>query len=117
MYEMHLSAETRDGGVVITIDGDLDLVTCAQLDECLTRVSREHSHVILDMTAVDFLDTSALAVIVSHWKTMEAAGGVLALAAAQYRGARALWITGLADRLPMYETVQQAFDAVSERPM
>jgi anti-sigma B factor antagonist len=116
MYELRLSTETRGGGVVVTIEGDLDLVTCAQLDECLTSVAREHSHIILDMAAVDFLDTSALAVIVNHWKKLEAAGGVLALAAAQYRAARALWITGLADKLLMYETAEQAIEAVSERP-
>jgi anti-sigma B factor antagonist len=116
MYVLHLSTESRDGNVVVTIDGDLDLVTCVQLDECITEASRECSHVILDMAAVDFLDTSALAVIVGHWKKLEASGGVLALAAAQYRGARALWITGLADRLPVFETVQQAIDAMSERP-
>jgi anti-anti-sigma factor len=116
MYELHLSTESRNGSVVITIEGDLDLVTCVQLDESLTQASREHRYVILDMAAVDFLDTSALAVIVTHWKKMEESGGVLALAGAQYRGARALWITGLADRLPMYETVQQAIDTVSGQP-
>ena len=37
-----------------------------------------------------------------------AAGGLFFLAGARYRYTKALWITGLADRLPMYDTVDEA---------
>ena len=33
------------------------------------------------------------------------------LAGARYRYVKALWITGLADRLPMYDTVDEALAA------
>ena len=52
------------------------------------------------------MDTSCLAVIVGHWKKLAARGGTLALAGARYRYTKTLWITGLADRLPMFETCQ-----------
>lgn len=94
--------------MVVMIRGDLDLVTGRQFDEYLTRIRREHRHIVLDLSAVDFLDTSSLAVIVGHWKEMTAAGGTLALAAARYRYTKSLWITGLADRLPFYDTVDEA---------
>jgi hypothetical protein len=54
------------------------------------------------------MDTSALAVIVGHWKGMAAAGGTLCLAGPRYRYTKSLWITGLADRLPLYDTVDKA---------
>ncbi len=77
----------------------------------LTRASaaaeESHSFIILDLADVDFLDTSALAVIVGHWKKAEAAGGMLALAGARYRYTKTLWITGLADRLTLYESVDE----------
>ena len=94
--------------MVITIRGDLDIVTSPQLDECLSAAESTHARIILDLSAVDFLDTSALAVIVGHWKKAEAAGGTLALAGARYRYTKTLWITGLADKLTMYETVDEA---------
>jgi anti-sigma B factor antagonist len=103
--EAWLSAESRDDCMVITIHGDLDIVTSPQLDECLTAAHGSHGWIILDLADVDFLDTSALAVIVGHWKKAEAAGGTLALAGARYRYAKTLWITGLADKLTLYETV------------
>jgi anti-sigma B factor antagonist len=111
-----LSSESRDGTMIVTASGDLDIVMSGQLDECLTQAGREHRTVILDLSAVDFLDTSALAVIVGHWKTLVAAGGTLALAGARYRYTKALWITGLADRLPLYDTVAEAMGAAVSAP-
>jgi hypothetical protein len=60
---------------------------------------------------VDFMDTTALAVIVRHWRRQVAAGGLFLLAGARYRYIKALWITGLADRLPMYDSVGEAVAA------
>src|SRR5262249_36735464 len=57
------------------------------------------------------MDTGSLAVIVGHWKQVTAAGGTLALAGARYRYTKTLWVTGLADRLPMYDTVDAAIAA------
>jgi anti-sigma B factor antagonist len=106
-----LSTESRGDSIVITIRGDLDIVTSPRLDESLARAQSTHRRVILDLADVDFLDTSALAVIVGHWKKLEAAGGLLALAGARYRYTKTLWITGLADKLTMYETVAEALGA------
>jgi anti-sigma B factor antagonist len=99
--------------MIITINGDLDIVTSPQLDECLTESEAEHSRIILDFTEVTFLDTSALAVIVGHWKRAEANGGTLALAGARYRYTKTLWITGLADRLTLYDTVDEGIAALA----
>jgi anti-sigma B factor antagonist len=109
--EAWLSSQSRDDCMVITIRGDLDIVTSPQLDECLSAAESTHNRIILDLTGVDFLDTSALAVIVGHWKQAEAAGGTLALAGARYRYTKTLWITGLADKLTLYETADEGVRA------
>ena len=54
---------------------------------------------------------SSVAVIVSHWKKLEARGGKLMLAGAQHRYIRALWITGLASRMSLYDDVETAIAA------
>ena len=97
--------------MVVAAVGDLDIVTSPQLDSCLTEARRDAASVILDLSAVDFMDTSSLAVIVGHWKKLTARGGTLALAGARYRYTKTLWITGLADRLPMFDTVPEAVAA------
>ena len=108
MPEFELSSEQRDDTAVIRLIGDLDIVTSRQLDETLTASRRTLDRVVLDLSAVDFMDTSSLAVIVSHWKGLAASGGLLALAGARFQYTRTLWITGLADRIPMYDTVDLA---------
>jgi anti-anti-sigma factor len=97
--------------MIVAIRGDLDVVTGPEFDEYLTRARRKHDHIVLDLSAVDFMDTSALAVIVGHWKELTAAGGTLTLAGPRYRYTKSLWITGLADRLPLYDSVDLAVTA------
>ena len=108
-----LSAESRGDTMIIAVSGDLDIVTSPQLDERLTQAEADHSAIILDFGEVTFLDTSALAVIVGHWKTAEARGRTLALANARYRYTKTLWITGLADKLTLYDTVDDGLAALA----
>jgi anti-sigma B factor antagonist len=105
---LQLSSQRRGDIAIIAIGGDLDIVTSRELDECLATARRGCNHVILDLSAVEFMDTSSLAVIVGHWKKLVTSGGTLALAGARYRYTKTLWITGLADRLPLYESVDEA---------
>jgi anti-sigma B factor antagonist len=109
--ESRLSSESRDGVAIVKAQGYLDVTTRGELDELLTDARRQQNWVILDLTDVRFLDTSSVAVIVSHWKKLEARGGKLMLAGAQQRYIRALWITGLASRMSLYDDVEKAIAA------
>ncbi len=111
MAELRLSSERRGDSLIVVIVGELDIVTSRQLDEHLTRARRENRRIVLDLAAVEFMDTSSLAVIVGHWKRLQAAGGTLVLAGARYRYTKTLWITGLVDRLPLYGNVDEALAA------
>src|SRR6266566_5544266 len=109
-----LSSRRHGQVVVVAVRGELDAVTSREFDEYLTTARQQSDHVILDLTAVDFMDTSSLAVIVGHWKKLTARDGILALAGARYRYTKTLWITGLADRLPRYDTLEQAIAALAD---
>jgi anti-anti-sigma factor len=97
--------------MVVTIRGDLDIVSSGRFDDCLKQARAVSKRILLDLAGVDFMDTSALAVIVGHWKKLKAEGGALVLAGARYRYTKSLWITGLADRLPLYDSVDLAIAA------
>jgi anti-anti-sigma factor len=109
--EFQLSWRAHDGVCVVKPVGDLDIVTSRQLDDGLTQVRKTSKQIVLDLSAVDFMDTSSLAVIVGHWKNLEEVGGSLALAGARYQSTKSLWITGLADRIPLYKSVELAIEA------
>jgi anti-sigma B factor antagonist len=108
---VQLVSEIRGASLIVRVSGDLDIVTSPQLDDFLTEASRDHRQIILDLSEVEFMDTSSLAVIVSHWKKLSGLGGTLALAGARYRYTKTLWITGLASRLPLYDSVDEAAKA------
>jgi len=112
--ELSFSVEPRGASVVVSVRGELDITSSPRFDECLSEAGTRGDRVVLDMSGVDFMDTTALAVIVGHWRRLAAAGRMFSLAGARYRYTKALWITGLADRLPMYDTVDEALAARPE---
>jgi stage II sporulation protein AA (anti-sigma F factor antagonist) len=105
--------ETHGTAVVVSPQGELDITSSQRFDDLLSEAAAASNQIILDMSAVDFMDTTALAVIVTHWRLAAEEGGVFLLAGARYRYTKALWITGLADRLPMYDTVEEAVAALA----
>ena len=102
--------------MVASVEGELDVTSSQRFDDCLAEAAATSDRIILDLSAVDFMDTTALAVIVGHWRRQVEAGGLFFLAGARYRYTKALWITGLADRLPMYNTVDEALAAAQPEP-
>src|SRR5246127_4810642 len=113
MAELRFSIEPHGASVVVSVQGELDITSSQRFDDCLSEAAAESDQGILDMSEVDFMDTTALAVIVAHWRRQVDAGGRFLLAGARYRYTKALWITGLADRLPMYDTVDEALAALA----
>ena len=111
--ELCFSMEPRGASVVVSVQGELDVTSSQRFDDCLSEAAAASERVILDMSKVDFMDTTALAVIVAHWRRQADEGGAFLLAGARYRYTKALWITGLADRLPMYDTVEEAVAALA----
>jgi anti-sigma B factor antagonist len=111
--ELRFSMETHGTAVVVSAHGELDITSSQRFDDRLSEAAAASDQIILDMSAVDFMDTTALAVIVTHWRRAAEVGGVFLLAGARYRYTKALWITGLADRLPMYDTVEEAVAALT----
>ena len=106
--ELRFSMETHGASAVVSVQGELDVTSSQRFDDCLSEAAATSDRVILDMSKLDFMDTTALAVIVAHWRRQTDEGGAFLLAGARYRYTKALWITGLADRLPMYDTVDAA---------
>lgn len=113
MAALELSSTRHGDRTVVAVKGELDIISRTQFTAHVDRVIREHGRkIILDLSGLSFIDTSALSTVVSYWKRLSSTeGGMLALAGAQYTSARVLWITGLAQRLPMYDDVEAALAA------
>ncbi|MFK8845156.1 STAS domain-containing protein [Streptomyces sp. Ac-502] len=94
--------------------GELDLSTAPALRDLLRgNDAAPEARLIADLTAVTFMDTSALTELETAHCRSEAAGGWLRLVYHQPAIGRLLRLTGLTRAFPCYATVQ---DACAARP-
>jgi anti-anti-sigma factor len=99
----------RDGPVVVTLGGELDIVSAPAVRErLLSLLSPDASRLVIDMSAIRYADPSGLAVLVSTQRRAVLLGGTLRLAALPPEVARVLTVTGLSRHLAVYPTVQAA---------
>ncbi|NRQ37637.1 STAS domain-containing protein [Nonomuraea sp. NN258] len=109
---------TREGDIVVLRPvGDLSWSTAALLGTWLNEYVRQPAPVTLvDLSQISALDSSGLSLLVSIHVRLSEAGTVAAFAAPSPSPARMLEITGLAGRLPLYDTVQAARLATGPGP-
>ncbi len=109
MATLELSSARHGDRTVVAVKGELDIVSRVDFTAYLDAAIEEGGpKIILDLSGLGFIDTSALSTVVGYWKRLKSEGGALSLAGAHYGTARVLWITGLAQRLPMYDNVESA---------
>ncbi|MEV4096341.1 STAS domain-containing protein [Streptosporangium saharense] len=101
------------GGInVIRVTGLLDATTRDQFAEYLAAEVSEHGpEMALDLGGVTFMDSRALGLIVHHWQLSTNAEARFALIGVEYAKTKVMWITGLAQRLPLYDTIDDALAA------
>lgn len=107
---MQPSLETRTLGTwtVVAVSGELDLHTSPTLrDHALELIGGGVDHLALDLSAVGFMDSSTLGVLVTCLKRIREHDGRLVLVGVAPAPRKVLTLTGL-DRI--FETV----DSVSE---
>jgi anti-anti-sigma factor len=72
------SQRCRDGAVVVSLAGELDLAA-VELEPLLLRLAESGptATIVLDMSELDFIDAYGVGVIVSAWRAAKARGRVL----------------------------------------
>lgn len=99
-----------DGSAVVSVVGDVDLASAAQLGEALGAALRHSSHLVVDVTDMTFIDSSGLSVLVQAHRRAAEAGGTLTLRHPSLTLRRLLAITRL-------ETVLLVEDGEPATPM
>ncbi|MEU0674749.1 STAS domain-containing protein [Streptomyces sp. NPDC006172] len=108
-----LTCQHTDGDLALAhIVGDLDIATAATLRaQALSLIEQGHRHLILDLAAVTFCDSSGFNALVGIYRCAQAAGGSLTLATVPDRLGRLLHLTGLDALLPAHPTAYAALAA------
>ena len=97
------------GVQVVSVEGELDLQTAPELEQILR--TTDLPCVIVDLTEVPFLDSTALGVLLAATRKMEKNGRRLLVAAGSPAVARTLTISGLARTLDVHDSLAEAITA------
>lgn len=94
--DFRLSTDEGPGGPVLRVQGEVDVYTSPALrDELYRLIDGGAERVAVDLTAMDFIDSSGLGVFVGALKRIRERSGDLELRAIQPSTRKVLEITGL----------------------
>jgi anti-sigma B factor antagonist len=108
---MQLRTEVVDiaGWTVVSVFGEVDVATAPELKERLTGLVNDgRVKLVLDLSGVDFLDSTGLGMIVSALKRARTHDGDLRIVCTESRITRLFEITGLDKALTVWPTVDAA---------
>ncbi len=107
--ELDVTVRKLDGTAVVVVAGEIDVYTSPLLQERLVEVLRDGiSSIVLDLSAVTFLDSTGLGVLITCLKRCRSAEGDLVLVTAQPNVLKVLEITGLNDVFHVHDSVDDA---------
>jgi anti-sigma B factor antagonist len=92
---LSIDVERDDRTRVLVLRGDLDAATASQLRECLVELIDEGARIVIDMEALDFLDSAGLGILVGGLKRARTHGGELELVCSSSAVLKPIEITGL----------------------
>jgi anti-sigma B factor antagonist len=99
--------DARNGAVVIELVGELDLYNADEVRAALGQaLGGGATRIVVDLSAVEFVDSTALGVLIEACSRLGENG--LRLAAPQLETRRTLQVSGLDRRLQVHDTVDQA---------
>ena len=103
------SGSARDGVALITLRGEVDIYTAPRFKERLLAVLDGGAlGLVIDLSAVTFIDSTALGVLIGGVRRMHDAGGKMALVVASRPVERVLNITGLDRVFAIHASLDEA---------
>jgi anti-sigma B factor antagonist len=106
LVELKISTASQGGHAVVSVYGEVDLYTAPRLQTELAALVRDGvTRLVVDLSGVEFCDSTGMNVLLSAMKRLREQGGSLELAAPRSAVRRILQVTGL-------DTVFSVHDAV-----
>ncbi len=110
--ELSLATRTVADHAVLEVGGEVDVYTAPRLREQVTElIDGGARNVVVDLSRVDFLDSTGLGVLVGAHKRLRLVGGTFALVCAKESLLKVFRITALDQIIPLHDTVEAAIAA------
>jgi len=95
-----VTSRAEDGGVVLALTGELDLAGAAALTEALAEARAAGGALTVDLSELEFIDSSGLGVLVRFNNAAMASGYAYTMIAGPPQVHRAFVLSGLDQALP-----------------
>ena len=108
---MHLpiNVERRHGFTILSPQGEIDFATGPQLKDAITeRLVAGDVNLVVDLLAVDFIESTGLGALIGGRRRAHALKGSLRLVCTEQQLLRIFRITGLDKVFAIYDSVEQA---------
>ena len=93
---------------MLAVSGELDLASSSTLEDELARVGDSDSAVvIIDLSGLEFMDSTGLSVVVRAHQRAQEKGRRFGLVKGRPQVQRLLSLTGVAQRMPLADSVQE----------
>lgn len=116
---MNLKINTRNvftNAAMIDLEGEVDVYTAPQLkQQIINMLDNNILHVIVNLTNVEYLDSTALGVLIGGLKRLRERSGTLDLVCPNPRIRRIFEITGLDKIFDIYSTEEEAMNKVKAK--
>jgi anti-sigma B factor antagonist len=113
MFSVNLSTREFDGHTVVALGGELDLADATGVAAELAAIAVRQPDIIVDLAALEFIDSSGIAALARGRRQARLAGGDLLLAEPRPRVLRILTITRVIDAFSVHASVGEAALAIS----
>jgi anti-sigma B factor antagonist len=115
MPGVELKASVRDGFVVAVLRGDLDVTGAADAAAAIAALVAPGQTLIIDISALDFMDCASLRALVEVQTLARRGGGDVVLAAPQRQVRRLLALTGRDEVFCVQASVEAAVAGTASR--
>jgi anti-sigma B factor antagonist len=114
--EFALSQDAVDATTqVVAVRGEIDLFTAPELKQVVTdAIESGERRVVIDLTDVSFLDSTALGVLIGAVKRLRSRGGALAIVNTEPSITKTFEITGLDQIFTILPSRDEALTALDE---
>ncbi|MDM8085591.1 STAS domain-containing protein [Cellulomonas cellasea] len=110
--DVGVTSRDVDDQTVVEVTGEIDVYTASVLRERLAAlVDAGRADLVVDLTAVRFMDSTGLGVLLGVLKKVRGVGGRLQLVIDSERLLKVFHITALTQVFTIHETVEAALDA------
>ena len=108
---LDVDAKAMGKHIVVTVEGELDVYSGPRLRDLLMQQSRDGHHtLVIDLSGLQFTDSSGLGIMVGALKRAKARGGTVCLLSPSDHLAKILKMTGLTHVFPIFTDLQAAID-------